>query len=224
MNVVFKQANASNFKTGRTDSIKYIVIHYTSNNGDTAKNNVDYYAGNGIGSSAHYFVDEYDNIYQSVKDTDTAWAVGASKYAHPYCRNANSISIELCSRNCNGSGKPASDHGWYFKEQTEKNGAELTKTLMAMYGVPAENVLRHYDVTGKICPAPFVNNPKDWEAFKGLLKTNKYSYDDTVNNMILDGITTVDNMQYWEKVLDGREKVDLKNLRTILNRYHAKAN
>ena len=53
---------------------------------------------------------------------------------------------------------------------------------------------------------------------------NKYSYDDTVNNMIADGVTTVDNMQYWEKVLDGREKVDLKNLRTILNRYHTNAN
>ena len=41
---------------------------------------------------------------------------------------------------------------------------------------------------------------------------NKYSYDDTVDNMIKDGITTTENMAYWEKVLDGREKVDLNNL------------
>ena len=51
---------------------------------------------------------------------------------------------------------------------------------------------------------------------------NKYSYDDTVDNMIKDGVTTTENMAYWEKVLDGREKVDPNSLRTILNRYHEK--
>jgi N-acetylmuramoyl-L-alanine amidase CwlA len=221
VNVVFKRANASNFKTGRTDSIKYIVIHYTANNGDTAKNNADYYASNKVEASAHYFVDEYDTVYQSVKDSDTAWAVGASKYVHPYCRNANSISIELCSRNPNGK-VSANNQGWYFKPETIINAVNLTKELMVKYGIPTENVIRHYDVTGKICPAPFVNNIIEWENFKKMLMANKYSYDDTVNNMILDGITTVDNMQYWEKVLDGREKIDLNNLRTILNRYHEK--
>lgn len=51
---------------------------------------------------------------------------------------------------------------------------------------------------------------------------NKYSYDDTVENMILDGITTTENMQYWEKVLDGKEPVNLEYLRTLLNKYSAK--
>lgn len=51
---------------------------------------------------------------------------------------------------------------------------------------------------------------------------NKYSYDDTVNNMILDGITTVDNMQYWEKALDGREPLKPEYVRAILDRYHQK--
>lgn len=58
-----------------------------------------------------------------------------------------------------------------------------------------------------------------WDA---VVMPNKYSYDDTVNNMILDGITSPENMAYWEKVLDGREKVDPNSLRTILNRYHEK--
>jgi N-acetylmuramoyl-L-alanine amidase len=131
---------------------------------------VEYYAGNKVGASAHYFVDEYDTVYQSVKDTDTAWAVGGtSRYTHPECRNANSISIEMCSRNRNGNGKPASDAGWYFKPETVNNAIALTKELMRKYNVPVENVIRHYDVWGKICPAPFVNNPKLWDDFKNRL-------------------------------------------------------
>ena len=59
-----------------------------------------------------------------------------------------------------------------------------------------------------------------WDA---VVMPNKYSYDDTVKQHdSLDGITTPENMAYWEKVLDGREKVDPNSLRTILNRYHEK--
>lgn len=223
MIIKYVPCNGGNYKKGRTDKISFIVIHYTAGNGDTAKNNADYYKNNAISASAHYFVDEYDTVYQSVQDGDTAWAVGAtSRYIHPLCRNANSISIELCSRNFNGSGKSASDAGWYFKEETVKNAANLTKKLMARYGIPPENVIRHYDVWGKICPAPFVNNPDKWEAFKKMLETNKYSYDKTVDNMITDGITTVDNMAYWEKVLRGEEIPKPEYLRKIFDKYHGK--
>ena len=143
------------------------MIHYTAGNGDTAKNNADYYASAKIEASAHYFVDEWNIIYQCVKDSDTAWSVGGTKvYKHKECRNANSISIELCSRNRNGSGKPASDGGWYFKPETVNNALELTRFLMAKYNIPPENVIRHFDVWNKICPAPFVNNPAEWENFK----------------------------------------------------------
>lgn len=170
MRVIYKPCHGANFKAGRTQKVKYIVIHYTANNGDTAENNADYYANNEVGASAHYFVDEYDTVYQSVKETDTAWAVGGTKkYIHPECRNANSISIEMCSRNRNGSGRPATDDGWYFKPETVNNAAALTKELMRKYNIPVERVIRHYDVWGKICPAPFVNNPEQWEAFKSRL-------------------------------------------------------
>ena len=68
MKTVFKQCNPRNYKVGRTSPIKYIVIHYTANNGDTAKGNAEHYAKTACSASAHYFVDEYDTIYQSVKD------------------------------------------------------------------------------------------------------------------------------------------------------------
>lgn len=222
MSISFIPANPQNFKKGRSDSIKYIVIHYTAGNGDTAKNNVDYYKNNAVSASAHYFVDE-KNIYQSVSDGDTAWAVGAKSYTHPTCRNANSISIEMCSRNINGSGKGATDAGWYFKDETIENAQKLTRELMAKYKIPLENVLRHFDVTGKICPAPFVNSPDKWTEFKKGISYSPKSYDKTVDNMLRDGVTTIENMAYWEKVLSGREEVNLEYLRTLLDRYHEKA-
>ena len=172
MALIFKQCHRTNYKAGRTELIKYIVIHYTGNNGDTAKNNINYYADTAnINASAHYYVDEYADIYQSVKDSDTAWHCGGApngKYLHPDCRNANSISIEMCPRNPNGK-VGASDFGWYFKPETVENAVNLTKELMERYNIPIENVIRHYDVWGKICPAPFVNNPAQWEDFKNRL-------------------------------------------------------
>ncbi len=201
MKKIFKQCNSANYRKGRTSPIKYIVIHYTSNNGDTAKNNVDYYSSAVVKASAHYFVDEYDTVYQSVLDTDTAWAVGATKYVHPYCRNANSISIELCSRNVNGSGRPATDKGWYFKDETVNNAIAVTKELMAKYNIPIENVIRHYDVTGKICPAPFANDVTLWNDFKKRLieVTELTSINDIVWELAERGIIT--DKALWMKKL-----------------------
>ena len=204
MKIKFKQCHSSNFKSGRTSDIKYIVIHYTANNGDTAKNNVDYYSNTAVKASAHYFVDEFDTVYQSVKDTDTAWAVGASRYVHPQCRNANSISIEMCSRNKNGSGKSATDNGWYFKEETINNAVALTKELMAKYNIPIENVIRHYDVTGKICPAPYVNDVNKWNDFKSrITEHNKQKHD---NAEPKQEVTTVDYAKSFDRSIAGTYK------------------
>ena len=164
--MVFKSAHSSNFKKGRTDSIKYIVIHYTANNGDTAKDNLSYFANNqNLSASAHYFVDE-NEVCQSVKDTDTAYHCGAKTYKHKYCRNSNSIGVELCSRK-DSSGK------YYFKDKTIANAVGITKELMQKYNVSVENVVRHYDVTGKICPAPMVNDEKLWKEFLSMLSNEK---------------------------------------------------
>jgi N-acetylmuramoyl-L-alanine amidase CwlA len=47
-----------------------------------------------------------------------------------------------------------------------QNAVALTKELMAKYGIGVDGVCRHYDVTRKICPAPWVNDPAQWEDFK----------------------------------------------------------
>jgi N-acetylmuramoyl-L-alanine amidase CwlA len=157
----FKQSHSGNYRAGRTGKIEYIVIHYTANDGDTAQGNLNYFASNTVQASAHYFVDE-SGVCQSVKDADTAWHCGANSYRHPYCRNANSIGIELCSRK-------KSDGTYYFLDQTVANAAALTKQKMAEYGIDSDHVVRHYDVTGKKCPAPMVDDEEQWEKFKSAL-------------------------------------------------------
>lgn len=143
---------------------KYIVIHFTANNGDTALGNCKYFYGVNRNASAHYFVDE-NGIYQCVKDIDVAWHCGAKKYKHSTCRNSNSIGVELCSRK-------DSYGNYYFKDKTISNAIQLIKMLMDKYNVPIANVIRHYDVTGKVCPEPWVRDNKAWYDFKNRLEVD----------------------------------------------------
>jgi N-acetylmuramoyl-L-alanine amidase len=132
-------------------------MHYTANNGDTARGNCQYFSGPNRLASAHYFVDEH-GVLLSVPEQDTAWHCGANRYRHPTCRNANSIGIEMCSR------KDAAGN-YYIKSETVANAVRLARMLMDKYSIPVNHVLRHYDVTGKRCPAPWVNDESQWRAF-----------------------------------------------------------
>ncbi len=151
-----------------TGRIRYIVIHYVGALGG-AEANCKYYASQYIGASAHYFVGFAGEIWQSVEDGDVAWHCGAKSYKHPECRNSNSIGIELCVR-CKGS-QSAESRDWYFEQATVDAAIELTRQLMEKYGVSADHVIRHYDVTGKICPNPYVYNhtKHTWDAFKAAI-------------------------------------------------------
>ncbi len=145
MNLKTNIANKGNYGSRRSlNSIKYIVVHYTANDGDTDENNGIYFKNNDVDSSAHYFVDD-DSVTQSVPDNYNAWHCGASKYKHAYCRNSNSIGVEICDDVRNGVIYPSA--------KTIANTIELVEYLMDKYSIPKENVIRHYDVTGKLCPA-----------------------------------------------------------------------
>ena len=158
--MTFKQAHRGNYSPGRTQPIEYIVVHYTANKGDTAQNNLDYFARTKTGTSAHYFVDE-NEVCQSVKDTDVAWHCGSNNPRHPYCRNANSIGIEMCNS------------VEEVPEAVRNRTAALVRELMKTYGLDSSRVLRHYDVTGKSCPAPWVNDPAAWIEFKKMLEVEE---------------------------------------------------
>ena len=58
-------------------SVKYIVIHYTGNKGDTARANCNYFrCSNTAYAGAHFFVDRTGKICESVKLKYPAWSVG----------------------------------------------------------------------------------------------------------------------------------------------------
>lgn len=148
----------------------YIVIHYCGAVG-TAKNNVDYFASQKLSASATYFVDE-KSIWQCVEDYNKAWHCGGGLQGsggHAFfkkCTNSNSIGIEMCC-------KKTSSGQWYFEPGTVENTVELTRYLMQKYNIPADRVIRHYDVTGKICPEPYVRNEQAWNDFKNMLKEDE---------------------------------------------------
>lgn len=180
MNINRHIANKANYGEHRsTSQIKYLVYHYTANDGDTDEANANYFKNNIVEASAHYFVDD-NSITQSVPDDYVAWSVGGSKYAntnggkfHGICTNYNSISIELCDNVRNGV--------YDFTPNTLNNAVELGRMLMKKYNIPLDRVIRHYDVTGKICPKPFVDNERAWIEFKKRLE----------NKVMINGVNTV---------------------------------
>ena len=162
MTVTDIACNRANYGSVRQGPVEYLVLHYTAVPGDTAENNGRYFAREHIGASAHYFVDEH-TVVRSVPDGYTAWHCGGNYYYHPVCRNGNSIGIEICTKGKNGA--------YYFAPEALERAKRLARQLMAQYDIPTENVLRHYDVTGKCCPAPFVGQGEAaWQRWKGGLQ------------------------------------------------------
>ena len=164
-------ANSGNYGGSRNASqIRYLVYHYTGNDGDRAANNAKYFQNNIVKVSAHYFVDD-TTVWRSVPDLKVAWSVGGSKYANAdktgggtmygVITNTNSLSIEMCDTIRNGV--------YQASEATLSNAAALGRALMEKYGIPIENVYRHFDVTGKHCPSYLVSAQK-WAEFKKRLE------------------------------------------------------
>lgn len=162
MEIKTKCCNPANYGGTRgMVQVDWIVVHYTSNHGDTAKNNADYFAREKLSSpaSAHFFVDETE-IWSSVPVFRVAYHCGAKTYKHPHCRNTNSLGVEICMLDKQGR----------VRMDAIRNAAGLVRELMTKYDIDADHVIRHWDVTGKDCPAPMVDDPELWEQFLDMLK------------------------------------------------------
>lgn len=135
---------------------QWIVIHNTANGTSaegTAYGNSQYFKNVNRNASAHYFIDDGNVIWQVVRDCDTAWHCGDS-WSRNGCTNYNSIGIETCER----ADRSFSPHeidvlSW------------LVPMLMDKYGIDADHVCRHHDVTTKICPAGYIDNAR-WQELK----------------------------------------------------------
>lgn len=167
MKIKEKIANTYNWLKGVWIK-KFIVMHYSGGTIDTDENNGEYFGRERVEVSANVFVDD-DSATVSVPLTATAYHCGKdySGGKAPYwgkCTNRNSIGIEMCGI--------ANDKVLDMRNKTIKNTVIYTKKLMKKYGIPRSRVVRHYDVCGKICPAPFVNHPLAWDCFKLNLLTS----------------------------------------------------
>ena len=142
-------------------NVRYIVIHYTGVKGDTAVGEASYFAhGNTRAAGAHFFVDRKGNIVKSIPMNYTAWSVGGKKYPNTkgarfygLCRNSNSVSIELCD---------------IVDKQPSDKQITATRNLVKYIKKECPNakyISRHYDVTGKSCPAT-MKSPTAWTRFK----------------------------------------------------------
>lgn len=155
-------SDPSNYAKQTSREIAYIVMHYTGNKKDIAKNNAIYFHKPNVETSAHFFVDN-DSIYQSVALKDRAWHCGGNIYYHKTCRNQNSIGIEMC----------CTDGNYKVSSRTIENSAYLCAYLCELIGITYKTVdtyvLRHYDITHKQCPAQMVAQ-SEWSLFKAMVK------------------------------------------------------
>ncbi len=135
-----------------TEKIQNIVIHYTANPGTTAKQNRNYFEGlkdaKTTKASSHFIVGLDGEIVQCVPTWEVAYASNE--------RNGDTVSIETCH--------PASDGA--YTDATYDSLVHLTAWLCEKFGLTQEDVIRHYDITGKICPKYFVEQEEAWATFK----------------------------------------------------------
>ena len=166
-------------KAGR--SIDYIVIHYTAgvtSKAGSAVNTADFFRTTSTQVSADFTVDDTAVVqYNPDIRNRYTWHCGGNKYntkggsLYGICKNSNSIGIEICSTNSTGKMQDANDKSYSFSDAAVANAVELVKHLMAEYNIPADHVIRHYDVTGKPCPGIIGWNADSgseakWQAFK----------------------------------------------------------
>ena len=148
------------------ERIEWIVVHYTGmmatqGDPDTA---ADAIARSNREASTHYLVG--DHIVQLLPVKYVAYHVGAKDDGKLIpCYNGNSIGVYLCECKMDFSSDSVSCNDWYFTPQTLANGAHLIAYMAQEYNIPTDHIVRHYDVTHKRCPRPFVGT--DANAYTG---------------------------------------------------------
>lgn len=134
------------------EQVNGIVIHYTANPGTTAIQNRSYFENlaetHETKASSHFVIGLEGEIVQCIPCNEIAYASND--------RNFDTISIECCIEDETGK----------FNGNTYNSLIKLTTWLMGRYDLSSEDVIRHYDVTGKNCPKYYVEHEDAWDEFK----------------------------------------------------------
>ena len=140
----------------KTERIRGIVIHYTANPGSSAIQNRNYFEGlkdtHLTEASSHFIVGLEGEIVQCVPTNEVAYASNS--------RNSDTISIETCHWNEDGA----------YTEETYESMVQLTAWLCKKFDLTEQDIIRHYDIKGKICPKYFVDDEDAWVQFKADIK------------------------------------------------------
>lgn len=172
-----------------TNTPEYIVVHYTA--GTTSKAGQaetvrKHFNNMTTKASAHFVVDD-SKVIQLLPIEKGAWHAGQKKM------NMNSIGIEMCSniKTTKPYSKLTPEDPWYFTIETLQNTEELIADLMILYDIPIDKVIRHYDVTKKKCPAPFVKDEQAWFNFKKRIIEKVDEIKGVKKNMIYNNINEI---------------------------------
>ena len=134
------------------EQVNYIAIHYTANPGSTAMSNRNYFENLATTQenkvSSHFVVGLDGEVVQCIPTSEMSYATNA--------RNVDTISIECCHPDETGQ----------FNDETYNSAVKLTAWLCTRFGLNSDQVIRHYDVTGKDCPKYYVENPDAWFQMK----------------------------------------------------------
>ena len=125
-----------------------VVIHYVGNPGTSAAGNRNYFATEGTEVSAHFVVGLEGEILQCLPLWERSVASNR--------RNRDTVSIEVCHPDDSGR----------FTDATYRAVVRLTAWLCGVGDLTEEQVIRHYDITGKACPRYYVENEEAWRQFK----------------------------------------------------------
>ena len=178
--------------------IEWIVIHYTAGTSSVVGRAIDltewYKAGaNPSNPASSDFVVDDGTVVQYNPDIANryTWGAGGSKYTTKYtsesgkyygiCKNSNCINIEVCSNKKNKKSLDANDTDWYFTDAELVLTAELVKRLMREYNIPADHVIMHHHVTGKLCPAMWTHNDAELEGWRKFQKMFGYDASKTAS-------------------------------------------
>lgn len=134
------------------EQVNYIAIHYTANPGSTAMSNRNYFENLATTQenkvSSHFVVGLEGEVVQCIPTSEMSYATNS--------RNVDTISIECCHPDETGQ----------FNDATYSSAVKLTAWLCTRFGLDTDQLIRHYDVTGKDCPKYYVENPDAWFRMK----------------------------------------------------------
>lgn len=132
----------------KLEGLTGIVVHYVANPGTTARQNRAWYLNPESEVSSHFLIGLEGEVLLCVPLDEKS---SASNEA-----NATTLSIELCHPDETGEFTPAS----------EESLVHLLAYLCRRFDLSVDSIIRHYDVTGKICPKYYVEHEDAYLAMK----------------------------------------------------------